>query len=265
MSCTLPSRCGGAKPSRYCPCSSSATCANASARSSPGLNFDVAAAGLLGDSREARIREIVHDRRAQAAGAEARRPALPAPAVHADRVDHHVLVTRAIDDLSLARRVLLDAGLPSPRAAPPGDRPRILAVAQDEDRAAVVPALRPKASIAWSSAFQSGVGASGGIASGSAAASARASCVNSSLIVTSRPKLPTRAKSSGRSWANSVAGRLAQDRQVALHAAGDVEHHDEPDRLRRVVEDDDRLRLALDRGSRSRPGRASSPAVRHGR
>ena len=68
MSCTLPSRCGGAKPSKYCPCSSSATYANAFARSSPGLDLHVAAAGLLGDAREARIRQIVHDGRAQAAG-----------------------------------------------------------------------------------------------------------------------------------------------------------------------------------------------------
>src|SRR6185295_8457735 len=40
-------------------------------------------------------------------------------------------------------------------------------------------------------------------------------------------------------------GGLTQQRQVALHAAGDVEHRDQSNRLRRVVEDGNRLRLAL--------------------
>ena len=61
----------------------------------------------------------------------------------------------------------------------------------------------------------------------------------------SSPNVPTRARSSGRKRANSSVGCLAQQRQVALHAARHVEHHDEPDGLRRVVEQDDRLRLAL--------------------
>ena len=37
----------------------------------------------------------------------------------------------------------------------------------------------------------------------------------------------------------------AQQRQIALHAAGHVEHHDQLDRLRSIVEQSDRLRLAL--------------------
>ena len=40
-------------------------------------------------------------------------------------------------------------------------------------------------------------------------------------------------------------GALAQQRQIALHAARDVEHHDEADGLWRVVEERDRLRLAF--------------------
>ena len=39
--------------------------------------------------------------------------------------------------------------------------------------------------------------------------------------------------------------RGAQQLQIALHAARDVEHHDQLNRLRAVVEDGDRLRLAL--------------------
>ena len=64
-------------------------------------------------------------------------------------------------------------------------------------------------------------------------------------MVTSCPNAPTRATSSGRSRAKSCAAGGAQQRQVALHAAGDVEHDDQPDRLGRVVELGDRLRLAL--------------------
>ena len=37
----------------------------------------------------------------------------------------------------------------------------------------------------------------------------------------------------------------AQQRQVALHAAGHIQHHNEADGLRTVVELDDRLRLPL--------------------
>ena len=61
------------------------------------------------------------------------------------------------------------------------------------------------ASSAWSIARQSGVGASGAILSGIARFSASGSWVNDSLMVTSWPKAPTRATSSGRSRPNNCA------------------------------------------------------------
>ena len=64
-------------------------------------------------------------------------------------------------------------------------------------------------------------------------------------MVISCPNVPTRATSSGRSRAKSCFARRAQQRQVALHAARDVQHDDEPDGLGRVVEQRDRLRLAF--------------------
>ena len=64
-------------------------------------------------------------------------------------------------------------------------------------------------------------------------------------MVTSWPKVPTRASRPGAAARRAASARRAQQRQVAFHAARDVEHDDEPDRLRRVVEERDRLRLAL--------------------
>jgi len=42
-----------------------------------------------------------------------------------------------------------------------------------------------------------------------------------------------------------LAGTVAQQLQIALHAARHVEQHDEANGLRRVVEERDRLRLAF--------------------
>ena len=42
---------------------------------------------------------------------------------------------------------------------------------------------------------------------------------------------------------DELRGAVAKQRQVSRHAAGHVEHHDETDRGRRVVEERDRLRL----------------------
>ena len=56
-------------------------------------------------------------------------------------------------------------------------------------------------------------------------------------MVMSWPNVPTRARSSGRQPREELLRRRAQQRQVAFHAAGHVEHDDQADRLRRVVED----------------------------
>ena len=60
--------------------------------------------------------------------------------------------------------------------------------------------------------------------------------MNVGLITISLPNVPTRARSPGSSREELLAPRPEQ-RQVALHAAADVEHDDDPDGLRRVVED----------------------------
>ena len=66
----------------------------------------------------------------------------------------------------------------------------------------------PNAANASSIPRQNGVGASGAIIFGSAARSRLTSRVNTGLISTSRPKVPTRATSSGRSRANSCSEAL---------------------------------------------------------
>ena len=64
-------------------------------------------------------------------------------------------------------------------------------------------------------------------------------------MTTSRPNVPMRARILAAEPREELLGGPAQQRQVALHAARHVEHHDEPNRLRGVVEDRDRLRLAV--------------------
>ena len=81
-------------------------------------------------------------------------------------------------------------------------------------------------------ARHSGVGASGAIARGSDARSSPGSRVNVGLIVTSCPNVPRRMASSGRSRLNSSLGTVAQQWQIAFHAARHVEHDDEADGLR---------------------------------
>ena len=94
-------------------------------------------------------------------------------------------------------------------------------------------------------ARHSGVGASGAIARGRDARSSAGSRVNVGLIVTSCPNVPRRIASSVRSRLNSCAGTVAQQLQIALHAARHVEQHDQTNGLRRVVEERDRLGLAF--------------------
>ena len=65
--------------------------------------------------------------------------------------------------------------------------------------------------------------------------------MNDGLIVTSLPKLPTRATSSLQQTREELCARCAQEWRIALHAAGHVEHHDETYRLGRFVELNNRL------------------------
>ena len=83
------------------------------------------------------------------------------------------------------------------------------------------------------------------MASGSAAPSARASRVNVSLISTSRPNVPTRARSSGRNRANSSAAAARSSGRLPSMLPDTSSITIEPNGLRRVVEEHDRLRLAL--------------------
>ena len=78
------------------------------------------------------------------------------------------------------------------------------------------------------------------------AVSAPLSLVNcSGLMTMSWLRLPMRALSAGRSFANELPGRLADELELVRHAAAAVEHDDDRDRLHVVAEDGDRLLLAV--------------------
>ncbi len=151
-----------------------------------------------------------------------------------DRVDHHVLEPGPVDHAGLAPRSLAEARsdrCPSRRSTRESPCERS--------------SLPPKPPSASSRARQSGVLASGAIVVGNAARSSSALRVNDGLILTSFPNTPTRARSSGSSRENSCAARVTQQRQIALHAAGDVQHHDQADGLRAAVVLRERLRLSV--------------------
>ena len=103
----------------------------------------------------------------------------------------------------------------------------------------------PNASIASVRARHSGVRALGMIAAGSAASSslavARERRADRDLVA----KRPQARHVFWQQPLEELDGGAAQQRQIALHAPGDVEHDDEPDRLRAVVELRERLRLAV--------------------
>ena len=73
----------------------------------------------------------------------------------------------------------------------------------------------------------------------------RRRCVKAGLSSTSRPNVPIRATSSARIRLNSCSVGPTQQRQIALHAARDVQHDDQANRSRRIVEEGDRLRAPL--------------------
>ena len=231
MSCALPSRLGRSKADRVLAVQLVGDSSESGAEVLPEANLRVAAAGLLRDAREAGVRQVGRQHRLEAAWTDARLHRPRAPAAHADGVDHHVIVARAVDDLGLADETLTEA-----------DRAAVLPVAQHEDHATLF-ASSPNASSASSTARQSGVGASGAIAFGSAARSssgfARERRTDGDLV-------PERADARAVVRAEPREELLrggAQQRQVALHAARDVQHDDEADGLRGVVEQRDRLRL----------------------
>ena len=72
MSCFFPSRLGGANPSRYWLCNSSATCAKAAARSCPARISSIAAACFLRNAREAGVGHVGQHHGLETAGTDAR-------------------------------------------------------------------------------------------------------------------------------------------------------------------------------------------------
>ena len=150
-----------------------------------------------------------------------------------DRIDHHVLEARAVDDVPLARRPLAEV-----------DRTGVLAVAQHENDLARLVALAERLDRIRQGAPQrrQGVGHDRRRQRGQQfLAVARESRADRDLVA----KRPQARHVFWQQPLEELDGGAAQQRQIALHAPGDVEQDDEPDRLRAVVELRERLGLAV--------------------
>jgi len=201
----------------------------------PVADLGVAAAGLLRDDRQAGIGQIRGDHRLQPAAPQTRVHRLAASTAHADGVDHHVFLARAVDDLGLTDHALLET-----------ERHRVFAIAQHEDDGARV---------ALSFSLER-------IQRVVARAPERRRRIRGDRGRERPPKFfeivrELRADDdlmAERADAHDIVflqtpeqllGSRAQQLEVALHAARDVEEHDQANRLRRVVEERNRLRLAF--------------------
>ena len=102
MSCTLPSRFGGAIAEEVLAVELVGDPGKGVREILAEANLQVAAAGILRDAGQAGIRQIGGQHRLEAAGTDSRLHRPLAAAAHADGVDHHVLGARAVDDLGLA-------------------------------------------------------------------------------------------------------------------------------------------------------------------
>src|SRR5262245_12335590 len=185
-------------------------------------NLYVAAARFLCHARETRVRPVRHQRRLQPSRAEAGhlRP-LPATA-HPDRVDHHALFARVLDHLDLTDELRTEAG-----------RSAVLPVAQHQnDRAAIVLAAvlehveplvdRPpqrRRRIGRNRARQRGAKLTWIAGEGRTDADIVSESPDAYAVVGAQPP-------------EELFAALAQQLQIALHTARDVEQHDETDGLR---------------------------------
>ena len=199
----------------------------------PIANLRVAAARLLRDAREAGVGQVAQHRGPEPVRPDPRLRLPLAPAPHADGVDHHAVVARAVDDAGLAGT--LPAGT---------DRAGVLPVTQHEDHAArlvlvvecvhrLVERAPERRGRAGNNHLRQRPPELPGIS--------RERRIDGDLV-------PERADARhvvGAERQEEQVGGFAQEREVALHAARDVQHDDEPDRLRGAVEERDRLRFAF--------------------
>ena len=158
---------------------------------------------------------------------------LRAAAAHPDRVNHHVFAARAIDDVGLARRTLAKAR-----------RTAVLAIAQHENHFAAVVLLAKGAHRLLDGAPERRrrIGRD----------RRRQRSVELARIVAERwadrdfvPEAPDARDVVLQKTSEELGTRRAEQRCVALHAAGHVEHHDETYGLRGVVELSNRLRRSF--------------------
>ncbi len=100
---------------------------NAAAKILSETNLGVPAAGFFSDARQARIGQIGHQHRLEAARTDAWLHGTGASAAHTHSENHHVLTAGAIDDLRLADRTLTKT-----------DRAGVLAVAEHQNHRTLV-------------------------------------------------------------------------------------------------------------------------------
>ena len=162
-----------------------------------------------------------------------RQRSVASAAAHPDRVNHHVFAARAIDDVGLARRTLAKAR-----------RTAVLAIAQHENHFAAVVLLAKGAHrlIDGAPERRRRIGHD----------HRRQRSVELARIVAERwadrdfvPEAPDARDVVLQKTSEKLGTRRAEQRCVALHAAGHVEHHDETYGLRGVVELSNRLRRSF--------------------
>jgi hypothetical protein len=195
-------------------------------------DLGVAAAGFVGDSREAWIRHVGQHHRLQRSGAYAAHRPLLTAASHTDAVNHHVLSPRPVDHFGLADRMAHC------------ERARVFAVAQHQNDGACVPALAKRAQRLVDSAPQRrrrilcDDGRQGSLQLAATVCERRAD----------RYVVPERSHSRDVAVTQpleQLVGARAQQWQIPLHASRYIEHDDETYGLGSIVELCNRLRLSI--------------------
>jgi hypothetical protein len=193
------------------------------------LDLEVAPARFERNGREARVGPVCRERcRVEHGPALARRGAAP----HPDRVDHHPVALCAVHHERQRDERLAEL-----------HRPRVLAVAQHQHDAAPSALRKPvERGIHGGPQRRRRVGRNRGrerrverrrvAGERRADGDLAAERADSHLVVGTKSRV-------------QLPARLAEDAEIPVHASAHVEQDDEADRLRCVVEERDRLRLAV--------------------